>query len=202
MGRHAIEMALDLARMPALARSPVEPPIPANVIEVIRIAAASPNACRAASAATGEPVPVLIEAARFYLQHLLFRPNADSYRVLGLGPGASRATARNHMRWLMQWLHPDRNGDLEAVYAERVLKAWREVSGGKMAAPARSASAARRAHGGMRLPWIKLPTRQRSGLWRSITHWILPASLVFVLLLLSAIYYLGPDQTVAMIRVR
>ena len=127
--RHVIDLALDLARMPALARSSVLPAIPPNIIELMRIAAASPEACRAAVAQTGEPVQVVIEASRFYLQQVLFRPDADCYRILGIEPAASRATARSHMRWLLQWLHPDRNNNSwDAVYAERVLKAWREVS--------------------------------------------------------------------------
>src|SRR5215467_9583159 len=126
---HVIELALDLARMPTLARTSVLPAIPRNIIELMRIAAASPEACQAAVAKTGQPTQVVIEAARFYLQQMLFRPEADCYRILGLEPNASRATARSHMRWLLQWLHPDRNHNgWDAVYAERVLKAWREVS--------------------------------------------------------------------------
>ena len=49
----------------------------------MRIAAGSPEACEAAVAKTGEPTAVVIEAARFYLQHVLFRPEADCYRILG-----------------------------------------------------------------------------------------------------------------------
>ena len=84
----------------------------------------------------------MIEASRFYLQQVLFRPDADCYRILGIEPTASRATARSHMRWLLQWLHPDRNhNSWDAVYAERVLKAWREVSAsdGPAAKPSYSA---------------------------------------------------------------
>src|SRR5215472_3976224 len=126
---HVIELALDLARMPALARSSGAPTIPPNVIELMRVAAACPEACHAAVAQTGEPTTTVIEAARFYLQQVLFRPDADCYRILGIKPTASRATAREHMRWLLEWLHPDRNkGSWDAVYAERVLRAWREVS--------------------------------------------------------------------------
>src|SRR6516165_9105870 len=126
---HVIELALDLARMPTLARSSVVPPLPPNIIELMRIAAASPEACRVAAAKTGEPTAVLIEAARFYLQQVLFRADADCYRTLGIEPTVSRATARDHMRWLLEWLHPDRNNNSwDAAYAERVLKAWREVS--------------------------------------------------------------------------
>src|SRR6516225_6815942 len=126
---HVIEFALDLARMPGLMRSSVVLPLPPNIIELMRVAAAAPEACQAAVAQTGEPTSVVIEAARFYLQQVLFRPDADCYRILGIKPTASRAMARDHMRWLLEWLHPDRNNNSwDAVYAERVLKAWREVS--------------------------------------------------------------------------
>src|SRR6516164_10045339 len=131
---HVIELALDLARMPALARSSAAPPLPANIIELMRIAAACPEACQTAITKTGEPAAVVIEAARFYLQQVLFRPDADCYRILGIKPDTSRAVARDHMRWLLEWLHPDRNkNSWDAVYAERVLKAWREVSNGSPA---------------------------------------------------------------------
>ena len=100
---HVIELALDLARMPALARTSVVLPLPPNIIELMRIAAASPEACQAAVAKTGEPGPVVIEAARFYLQQVLFRPDADCYRILGIKPSASREMARSHMRWLMEF---------------------------------------------------------------------------------------------------
>src|SRR5215469_14603533 len=108
-GRHVIDLALDLARIPAVARSTGAPAIPPNVIELMRIAAGSPEACEAAVAKTGERTSVVIEAARFYLQQVLLRPDADCYRVLGIKPATSRATAREHMRWLLEWLHPDRN---------------------------------------------------------------------------------------------
>src|SRR5215472_18911186 len=165
---HVIELALDLARMPALARSSVAPPLPPNVIELMRIAAGSAEACKAAVAQTGEPRHVVIEAARFYLQQVLFRPDADCYRILGVQPATSRATAREHMRWLLEWLHPDRNNNnnsWDTVYAERVLKAWREVSNGSAAkpsfelAPVSSVSVLKRKRRrpATRLPWIERP---------------------------------------------
>jgi hypothetical protein len=127
-GPRGIALALDLARMPALAQSIEKPPLPTDILEIMRIAAGSPGICQSASQVTGQPPAVLIEAARFYLQQMLLRPDADSYRVLGLPPGASRELARRHMQCLLQWLHPDVNRDWDSVYAQRVLKAWREVS--------------------------------------------------------------------------
>ena len=207
MQPRAIDLALDLARMPALARAPVVPPIPANVIEIMQIAAASPKACEEAAAATGEPAHVLVEASRFYLQQLLFRPESDSYRVLGLHPGASRAAARKHMRWLMQWLHPDRSSGLEEVYAARVLKAWREISGSEpvpVADKDRFAARGANGHSATRVPWVKLPARRRrTSMGRAIVVWLLPAGAVIVFFAFwSAVYFLGPDQMAAMIGAR
>jgi len=163
----------------------------------MRIAAAYPEACEAAVARTGEPAPVVIDAARFYLQQMLFRPEADSYRILGIEPATSRETARNHMRWLMEWLHPDRNDNSwDAVYAERVLKAWREVSAShgpaaKPTASRASASSNMKKNGdiqGIWVPWIAHRAKPR---WAAIPSydpkfilWAVPAGLVIDLLAL------------------
>jgi hypothetical protein len=188
---HVIDLALDLARMPTLARSSGAPAIPANIVELMRIAAGSPEACEAAVARTGEPTRVVIDAARFYLQQVLLRPDADCYRVLGIAPTASRATARDHMRWLLEWLHPDRNSNSwDAVYAERVLKAWREVStsDGRVTQP--SNTRAHRKKGGhvneVWVPWIEHSVKRRSVTIRIPYRilWAVPTGLVIVFLAL------------------
>jgi hypothetical protein len=193
---HVIELALDLARMPALARRSVAPPLPPNVIELMRIAAAFPEACQAAVAQTGEPRHVVIEAARFYLQQVLFQPDADCYRILGVQPAASRATAREHMRWLLEWLHPDRNtnnNSWDTVYAERVLTAWREVSAAN-GAPKPSFAVARvssvqerkRRSPATRLPWIERPVQGRwlGNPYRTFALWAVPTGVVIIVLAL------------------
>jgi len=163
----AINMALDLTRMPAFAASMSASPLPPGVLEVIRIAAESPEACRAAALNTGQPEPVLIEAARFYLQQVLFREEADCFRTLGIRPDQSRTSARDHMRWLLRWLHPDRNRDWDAVYAKRVVNAWREVSQAGRNSRATAGPAQRRnridssdyrgVSAPNRIPWIARP---------------------------------------------
>ena len=199
---HVIELALDLARMPALARRSTVPPLPPNIVELMRIAAASPEDCRAAVAQTGEPRHVLIESARFYLQQVLFRPDADCYRILGVQPATSRATAREHMRWLLEWLHPDRNynnNSWDAVYAERVLKAWREVSNGSAAKPnlalARASSGQNKKRRSIRLAWIERPVQGRSLAIRNPyrAFVLIPIGLVIIVLALwSANVWLQP----------
>lgn len=204
--QRAIDMALDLARMPAFAASMSAAPLPAGVLEVIRIAAESPEACRAAALTTGAPEPVLVEAARFYLQQVLFRPEADCYRILGIRPDDSRASARDHMRWLLQWLHPDHNGNWDAVYAKRIVKAWREVSNGSHAAGDPRLTAGEAENQGqvkpgkngvrlsVRIPWIarpyeNMPVRRRKHLHSPFVAraLIIAAGLVAILLLLALI---------------
>ena len=192
--QHAIELALDLARMPALARTSVPPPLLPNIVELMRIAAACPDACEAAVAKTGEPAAVVIEAARFYLQHALFRPEPDCYRILGIEPAASRETARSHMRWLLEWLHPDRNNNSwDAVYAKRVLTAWRQVSAnnGPVAesndtrASALSNKKKNGAIGPIWLPWIKYSVKRRSpdirSSYRALILWAVPFGFLIIL---------------------
>jgi hypothetical protein len=199
---HVIDLALDLARMPALARSSGVPAIPANIVELMRIAAASPEACEVAVARTGEPTRVVIEAARFYLQQVLFRPDADCYRVLGIAPTASRPTARTHMRLLLDWLHPDRNNNSwDAVYAERVLKAWREVShfdGRAIKSSNAQAHKKNKRHGnGVWVPWIEHSVKRRSlairSPYRMFMLWAVPTGLVIIFVALwSANVFLQP----------
>jgi hypothetical protein len=194
--QHVIELALDLARMPTLARTSILPVLPPNIIELMRIAAASPEACEAAASTTGEPTAVVIEAARFYLQQVLFRPEADCYRILGIEPNASRATARSHMRWLLQWLHPDRNhNSWDAVYAERVVKAWRDISAstesaGEPYSRARAPSNKQKTGDfrSIRLPWIEYSAKSRSlaigSTNRVFIIWAMRAGLVIIVLAL------------------
>lgn len=209
MTPHVIALALDLARMPALARASAAPAIPPDVIELMRIAAGSPTACREASAASGRSQQVVVEAAKFYLQQLLFRPDADCYRILGICPGTPRATTRHHMRLLLQWVHPDRNCGLDAVYAERVLKAWREVSADQetsasVQARVGKSETGRPAASSFRQPWIPFQAKGRRAIfrrpWWAGRAWTFAAgaTIVFVALF-SAFYYLASNQTAAMI---
>src|SRR5262249_6276428 len=131
-----------------------------------------------------------------------FRPEADCYRILGIQPNASRAMARNHMRWLLQWLHPDRNSNSwDAVYAERVLKAWREVSSSDSSAESYSRASEppnkrkRRDTKGIWLPWIEYPANSQSPAIQSsfrtfIAGAVLTGAMIIFLALWSAVILL------------
>jgi hypothetical protein len=98
-------------------------------VHALEVAAESPQALQLATAELGETEQDLIEAARFYLEQVLFAaPDATAYRVLGVPADAGHETIRTHHRWLQRWLHPDRAlaGDA-SVFATRVNQAFAQL---------------------------------------------------------------------------
>lgn len=124
-----LETALALQRAPGERFRLRERPLPEGLVQVLEIASGAPQALRDASAELGHDEQDVLEAARFYLEQVLFAtPDADAYRVLGLAPDASQDSIRTHHRWLQRWLHPDRAlaGDA-TVFATRVNQAWSQL---------------------------------------------------------------------------
>lgn len=124
-----LETALALQRAPGERFRLRERPLPAGVVHAIEIAAGSPAAVQSAAAELAEQEATLVEAARFYLEQVLFAdPDATAYRVLGLAPDATQEAIRTHHRWLQRWLHPDRAqaGDA-SVFATRVNQAFAQL---------------------------------------------------------------------------
>ncbi len=121
----ALHLALDLLHRPILAGPMREQPLPQDVLMLIKIAAGNLEAEQRALAMTSESRERIREAAVLYLQHVLLAPDADNYRVLGVECDAPQDKLREHLGWLMRWLHPDRtHSEWDSVFAERVLAAW------------------------------------------------------------------------------
>lgn len=124
----ALELALALSRAPALAAQVRERPLPPDVLTLIRIAAGDEATLAKAAAASGEAPQPLVEAALLFLQQALFAADADSYRLLGVPATASQELLKQHHRWLVRWLHPDRQtDDWQAAYMNRVNRAWQDL---------------------------------------------------------------------------
>src|SRR5690606_26352766 len=84
-----LETALALHRAPGERFRLRERPLPRGLVHVMEIAAASPQALAEAARELGEDEDTLLEAARFYLEQVLFAaPDADAYRILGVAPEA------------------------------------------------------------------------------------------------------------------
>lgn len=125
---HALEQALAYYRAPAMLSMAVDRPLPEDVIDLLRLAAGDETLATQMSAASGETPGTVVDAAVFFVQQVLFAPGADSHRILGVNPEAPESRIKENYRWLVRWLHPDRNqDDWDNVYAERVNRAWQDV---------------------------------------------------------------------------
>lgn len=127
-GTGALEQALAYTASPGLLPGARAAGLPDDVLVLLRLAAGDEECLSRESARLHQPARKLHDAAVFYIQQVLFAPGADSYRVLGARADIADARLREHYRWLVRWLHPDRNvNDWEAVYLDRVNQAWRQL---------------------------------------------------------------------------
>jgi hypothetical protein len=106
---NAVQEALELFRQPARLRFIDRTELPVEMLDVIKIAAGDDNTIQLWADTFNEVPNVVREAAVFYLQQTIARSGVDNFRMLGLQPGAATADIRAHKRWLLKWLHPDRN---------------------------------------------------------------------------------------------
>lgn len=127
----AIQLALKLVAHPAAAKTLARGKLPAGTGLLLKIAARKEDALRLAAAASGQPEEATWEAAVFFIEQVLFAPQADSYRILGTTSEANRSELRRNMVLLMQWLHPDRQAasigrsDFDrTIFIHRVTQAW------------------------------------------------------------------------------
>lgn len=126
--RPALDIALDMVQRPLLAKHAQTQPLPDDVLRLIRIAADSQEDIAWASRTRARSTREIREAAVMFLQQVLFHPRADSFRLMGLGPTATLADLHEHRKWLLKWLHPDRNPDKwESNLFRRVLDAAGEA---------------------------------------------------------------------------
>lgn len=205
----ALEAALALSRMPALADAMRRQSLPPGVSLLLQIVAGDPAGAAAENArACNMDTRALELAAELYIQQVMLFPNAPSHRVLGVGPADDRAQMRRHMRWLMMWLHPDHNAsEWRSAFAARVLAAWRDASAGaplqanqhpeREARGAGRASSARGAplsrRGQVRLPWVASPLPSRKAAGKSaLGRYMLPA----LALVLLALWMASPSEFV------
>jgi hypothetical protein len=126
--RMALKIAVDLLHVPSQVRLVRSEPLPDGVLTLLRIAAADEEAAQTAAALMDRSVEVMGKAAMFFIEQILFAPDADSYRVLGTGPQATSSELRRNVALLMRWLHPDldRRGE-RSVFTGRVTTAWNNV---------------------------------------------------------------------------
>ena len=126
--RMALRIAIDLMHVPSQVRLLRSEPLPDGVETLLRIAAADAEAESVAVAFTGRSGDVVRQAATFFIEQILFAPDADSYRVLGANIQASARELRSNVALLLRWLHPDRDPQgARSIFVSRVTAAWNNL---------------------------------------------------------------------------
>jgi hypothetical protein len=126
--RVALKIAVDLLHVPSQVRLLRSEPLPDGVLMLLRIAAGDEESEQTAVALTGRSLEIIRKAAMFFIEQILFAPDADSYRVLGTGPQASSGELRRNVALLLRWLHPDLDLRGErSVFIGKVTTAWNNL---------------------------------------------------------------------------
>lgn len=164
----------------------------------------------------------LRKAARFFIEQVMFRHDANHFRVLGVNPGAGLEQIKEHHRLLMRLFHPDReqpgaaeaHGGWNAAYATRVnlayntlrdadarsrylsslnLSATRNISAGASAVP--SPPPVRTRHRPIS-PDSFWTVRAEPYIKRHLPQFILGATALVGVLVLGVVYLSNPPVTV------
>jgi hypothetical protein len=126
--RMALKIAIDLVHMPSQVRLFRSAPLPEGIETLLRIAAGDVETVNESVDLTGRSPDLVQQAATFFIEQILFAPNADSYRVLGAHPKASPVDLRRNTALLLRWLHPDLDSKGErSLYVRRVTAAWNDL---------------------------------------------------------------------------
>jgi hypothetical protein len=127
-GRTALKLAIDLLRVPSQVQLIKSEPLPEGLELLLRIAAGEADAARSAAVTARRSPATLRRAAAFFIEQILFAPNADSYRVLGADAAASAGELRRNAALLFKWLHADRDAHgARAALAGRLATAWDDL---------------------------------------------------------------------------
>jgi hypothetical protein len=124
----AVEAALFAVAAPG--RQDLAPPrvLPGGALDLIRVAAEDRPHADLLAARFGVDVRRIEDAALHFVHAVMFHPDSDHFRVLGVRPDDDDETLKLHFRWLQKWLHPDRDPEgWVSVYAERVNIAWAQL---------------------------------------------------------------------------
>lgn len=105
----AINVAVAVYKQPNQFVIPRPGRYPKCMLDVIKSAAGDEATIRAISDDLKLPNDAIVSICKFYLQKLITSSGSDPFLMLALDRNASAADIKDHKRWLLKWLHPDRN---------------------------------------------------------------------------------------------
>jgi hypothetical protein len=130
----AIDAALNIYRRPNLVRTERRKALPENILSLIRIASGGDVAPEFLTTERAKSEAEAREASVFYIQQVLLSPKSDEFRQLGLTDQATSQQITEHKRYMLKWLHPDRNPNKwESALFQRVANAAEKLESNSMA---------------------------------------------------------------------
>jgi hypothetical protein len=133
----AIDVVLAVFRQPTTFAAPKHGMLPPGMLDIIKAAAGDEDTLNVFSEQKNLSAEQIKQASQFYLQKLLTTAGADNHRKLGLDYGATSLQIKDHKRWLLKWLHPDRNpSKWESLLFVEVGKAAVQIEALKPVLPA------------------------------------------------------------------
>jgi hypothetical protein len=109
MANQAMALAVEGYRTPSRMRKLQTVDALEGMLTVIKAAAGDEQTLLEQGAHYQADQVMVQEAAKFFLLRYLMAPGVKGIQLLGLKETASAVEIKDHKRWLMKWLHPDRN---------------------------------------------------------------------------------------------
>jgi DnaJ domain len=105
----AIREAIHVFKYPANLRRRRDKNLHSGMLDLIKAAAGHDETVLRLSETEHVAKELISEAAKHYLRGLISGSRNNPYATLGLSDAASPEDIKAHKRWLLKWLHPDRN---------------------------------------------------------------------------------------------
>lgn len=120
----AIRHAVHVFKYPANLRHPSENRVRTGMLDLLKAAAGHEETINRLSETENVTQELVCEASKHYLRGLITDSKNNPYTTLGLSAAATPEEIKAHKRWLLKWLHPDRNpSKWEAVLFKKVSMA-------------------------------------------------------------------------------
>ena len=117
----AIRQAIHVFKYPANLRQRNESRVRPGMLDLLKVAAGHQETIERLSEIENVTQEVVCEASKHYLRGLITDSKNNPYTTLGLSAAATPEEIKTHKRWLLKWLHPDRNpSKWEAVLFKKV----------------------------------------------------------------------------------
>jgi hypothetical protein len=107
----AVKDALSLLHQPRMVKTSMRGEIPNDVIRLLKVVAGESSEILGIGLEHNTEPESVVNAAKLYLQLLFASAHSDDRRMLCLPSTAVANDIKEHKKWLMKWLHPDRNHD-------------------------------------------------------------------------------------------